>query len=160
MTRDSARTLRWTAILVALAIPISASGADLEREAREIEESLIAPCCFSQQVSVHQSAAAGEVRQDIRRRLRAGQTRAQITDAYVERYGKRILAQPPAEGFDRLLYILPPFALVLTAALVVIVVRRFTAHVSRVPAEGVAGAPAGAEDSYQADLDAELRDLD
>jgi hypothetical protein len=46
------------AIVVALSIAPALANVDLEREARAIETMLIAPCCFSQQVSVHQSAAA------------------------------------------------------------------------------------------------------
>jgi cytochrome c-type biogenesis protein CcmH len=117
---------------------------------------IIAPCCFSQQVSVHHSPAADEVRKDVRLRLAAGETREQILNAYVSQYGKRILAEPPAEGFDRALYVLPPLLLILSAALVVGVVRRF----SRRPATVAAVAIPAASPTYDARLDDELRDLD
>ena len=130
---------------------------DVERDARELETRLIAPCCFSQQVSLHQSEAAAEVRRDIRRRLSAGQSREQILDAYVAQYGKRILVEPPAEGFDTILYVLPPLGLILTAALTIVLVRRFAAR-GQVAAPA---APAGIVDqAYSAVLDDELRDLD
>ena len=145
------------AAVLAIAGPVL--GADLEQDARKLEAILIAPCCFSQQVSVHLSPAADEVRKDIRRRLAAGESRDRILDAYVARYGKRILAQPPAEGIARALYLLPPLAFVLTAALVVVVVRRFTAP--RPPDAPVApSTPPPAEERYRAELDEELRDLD
>lgn len=130
---------------------------DVERDARELETRLIAPCCFSQQVSLHQSEAAAEVRRDIRRRLSAGQSREQILDAYVAQYGKRILVEPPAEGLDTILYVLPPIGLILTAALTIVLVRRFAARgQAAVPA-----APVGTVDqAYSAVLDDELRDLD
>ena len=72
-------------VIGALSLAVAGAGvaADVEREAREIEAMLIAPCCFSQQVSVHQSPAADEVRADVRARLAAGETRQQILDAYV-----------------------------------------------------------------------------
>src|SRR5450759_2307478 len=92
------------ALLLTLSIGMPQTGAALEREAREIDAMLVAPCCFSQQVSVHQSAAAQDVKDDVRRRLAAGETRQQILDAYVTEYGKHILAEPPAEGFDLMLY--------------------------------------------------------
>ncbi len=130
--------------------------ADIEREARALEGMLIAPCCFSQQVSVHQSPAADEVRKDVRARLAAGQTRQQILDAYVGNYGKRILAEPPAEGFDRALYLLPPLLLLGSAALVIWLVRRFSGRATQAsePAPVVAGG------NYDQKLDDELRDLD
>jgi cytochrome c-type biogenesis protein CcmH/NrfF len=96
------------------------SPVDLEREARSLEAALIAPCCFSQQVSVHESPASDEVRRDVRARLAAGQTRQQILDAYVKEYGKRILAVPPPEGFDVTLYVTPIAVFVLTAVVGVV----------------------------------------
>ena len=104
-------------LAMGLAMSVTIRGTDLDKDARELEAMLIAPCCFSQQVSVHHSAAADEVRQDIRKRLAAGETREQILDAYEAQYGKRVLAEPPAEGIARMLYVLPPLVFVLTAAL-------------------------------------------
>jgi cytochrome c-type biogenesis protein CcmH len=130
--------------------------ADVEREARAIESMLIAPCCFSQQVSLHQSGAADEVRKDVRLRLARGESREQILDAYVGQYGKRILAEPPAEGFDRALYVLPPLLLLGSAAMVIWLVRRFSGR-----AVAIAGpAPPAPPGDYDQKLDDELRDLD
>jgi cytochrome c-type biogenesis protein CcmH len=144
-------------LLVAfLALGQSMPGPDLEREARALEAMLIAPCCFSQQVSVHHSPAADDVRKDVRARLAAGQTREQILNAYVGQYGKRILAEPPAEGFDRALYVLPPLLLLGSAALVIWVVRRFSGRAVAV-AEPARVAASG---DYDQKLDDELRDLD
>lgn len=131
---------------------------DLEQEARQIEAALIAPCCFRQQVSVHSSAAADEVRRDVRARLGAGQTRQQILDAYVAQYGKRILAEPPAEGFGAALQVAPFFMALAAVTLLVVIVRRLTAHPRQPVTVGATGAPLSADD--QARLDDELRDLD
>jgi cytochrome c-type biogenesis protein CcmH len=137
---------------LALAAPDPAT---LEREARAIEAMLIAPCCWSQQVSVHQSAASDEIKQTIRRLLGEGKTRQQILDGYVERYGDRILAEPPARGFSAVLYVLPWVFLAGGVGLVVLVFRRL-----RGPA--TAGAPAASAPSEEesARIDEELRDLD
>jgi len=133
----------------------------LEQEAKQIEAMLIAPCCWMQQVSLHQSPAADEIKANIRRMLAQNKTRQQILDAYVAEYGERILAEPPAHGFSAALYVLPWVFLVGSVALVVLVVRRF-----RKPA-AVNGAPAArpsaaaAESEAEADqLDEELRNLD
>ena len=84
---------------VALSFGQPGTAVDVEAEARAIDAMLIAPCCFTQQVSVHPSPAAEDVRRDVRARLAAGQTRQQILDTYLARYGTRILAAPPARGF-------------------------------------------------------------
>lgn len=151
-------------LLVALGIAMAAGvhAQDLEREARDIEAALIAPCCFSQQVSVHQSPAADDVKKDIRKRLAAGESRAEILAAYRAQYGKRVLAEPPAEGVDRILKWVPTLGLVLTAALVVFVVRRFASRRgTAAPAlAAAAGAADGADARYTSELDEQLRDLD
>lgn len=136
-----------------------AESLDIEQQARELEAALIAPCCFSQQVSVHQSPAAAEARADIRRRLRAGETPDQIIQAYVAEYGNRVLAQPPDTGLNRLLYLLPPFALLLTAMLVAVAVRRYTARASA-SAREVSTTACSPENRYHAELDRQLDDLD
>lgn len=148
--------MKSLALVLALGLAPALPGVDVEREARALEAMIIAPCCFSQQVSVHQSPAADEVRKDVRLRLAAGQTREQILNAYVSQYGKRILAEPPAQGFDLALYVLPPLLLVLSAALVIVVIRRF----SHRPAEVTPLAPPVSSGTYDARLDDELRDLD
>jgi cytochrome c-type biogenesis protein CcmH len=152
-------------LVLALALPGSVSGTDLEREARELEAILIAPCCFPQQVSIHHSPAADQVRRDIRQRLAAGQMRDEILKAYVAQYGKRILVEPPAEGVDWLLYVLPPFGFVASAGLTVSLVRRFTMR-GKSPAVLAGASAAGtetesdAEHQYGARLDEQLQDLD
>lgn len=147
-------------MILALSINPAQPGPDLEMEARAIDAMLIAPCCFRQQVSVHQSPAADEVRADVRARLAAGETRPQILDAYVARYGKRILVEPPATGFDLSLYVMPFVTLVLSAGLVAAVLRRFTRPRLALAAgfDDETLVPPGPDE--QARLDDELRDLD
>src|SRR5665811_2481238 len=94
------------------ATPQAAAGqvplpAALEQEARQIEHMVIAPCCWMQPVSDHQSQASDEVKQQIRQWLGSGMTRQQVLDAFVARYGARILAEPPKQGFSRFLYLTP-----------------------------------------------------
>jgi len=148
------------ALLVLLATPPVAAAqttVDLERQAEEIEAMLIAPCCFSQQVSVHKSPAADEAKADIRRRLAAGESKQQILDAYVAQHGKHVLAEPPAEGFDITLYVTPFILLIGSLGLLTLFARHITRH-----GPAVASGPAGVSvpPSRAERLDDELRDLD
>jgi cytochrome c-type biogenesis protein CcmH len=150
------RRLSVLSVLFVLLIA-PARAQDAEREARAIEAMLVAPCCWTQQVSVHHSEAAEKIKQDIRLALRQGRTRQQILDAYVVEYGPAILIEPPARGFGASLYVLPVVALLVSAVLVAIVVRRFTRR-----AEGPAPAepPTPGNGPLSDRLDDELRDLD
>ncbi len=136
------------------------SGEALEREARVIDAMLIAPCCYSQQVSVHQSPAADEAKADIRARLSVGQDRQQILAAYVDQYGKRVLAEPPAVGFDLTLYIMPFVVLLGSMGVIALAVRRFTGRASRLGAVAGNGTTVPPEADLEAKLDDDLRDLD
>jgi cytochrome c-type biogenesis protein CcmH len=148
-----------THLMIALSTAAAvALGPAQEREARQIEAMLIAPCCWSQQVSVHQSPAADEIRQNIRRMLAEGKTRQQILDAYVKEYGDRILAEPPARGFSRLFHVAPWIFLVASVGLVLIVIRRLRVPAAAPAAAEPAAAPPDVAESER--IDEELRNLD
>ena len=127
----------------------------LEREAKRIEELLIAPCCWSQPVAVHYSAEADEVRIGIRRLLGEGKTRQQVLDAFVAQYGTRILADPPGRG----LHWLPWLFLLFGGAATVVVIRHLRANRDASPPEEPATS-SPADEQYAGRLEEELRDLD
>jgi cytochrome c-type biogenesis protein CcmH len=132
-----------------------------EQEAKQIETMLIAPCCWNQQVSLHQSPVVDEIKANIRRLLAQNKTRQQILDAYVSEYGDRILAEPPARGFSAALYVLPWVFLAGSIGLVVTVVRRLRAPAARAMAPAAAPRALPPENEAEADrLDEELRNLD
>lgn len=150
--------LAGIAIVSALAVPLQAD--EVEAEARAIEAMLVAPCCWSQQVSLHQSEAAAEIKRDVRIALKAGQTRQQIIDEYVRRYGTQILVEPPARGFAAWLYVLPVVTLVLSAGGLAFVVKRFAARGGTADAAAPADAPSNGDSALADKLDDELRELD
>ncbi len=100
-------------LLVALSIvvgaPLVRADADHEIDPKEyaeefqgyvegasyLEGRIRAPCCWTQTIDIHCSPVSGQLRREIRRRLKAGETTDQIEASIVERYGERILAVPP-----------------------------------------------------------------
>lgn len=148
-----------TQMTVALWLALAAADPQaVERDAKVLEAKLMAPCCWAQQVSVHQSPAADEIKQNIRRLLAEGKTPQQVLDVYVAEYGDRILAEPPARGFSRLIYVAPWVFLVASVGLVVVVIRRLRA-VSPAPAKTAQAAPGPTDDETDR-IDEELRNLD
>ena len=143
------------ALLCILAICGSAEGKDVEAEARKIDDLLMAPCCWTQPVSKHYSGSANEIRRGVREMLREGKTRQEVLDFYVEKYGQRILAMPPARGFNITAYVLPAVFLIAGGWVLVAVFRKLRA-----------GRPAGApparasasEGGYAKRLERELRE--
>ena len=55
---------------------------------REIEDKLIAPCCWSQPVSQHDSEASRKIKREVAEMLAAGKSQDQIIEHFVSEYEK------------------------------------------------------------------------
>ena len=126
--------LRLCALLVAatlLGAPASgAQTAPASETEREIEDHLIAPCCWTQPVSQHYSEAADTIRKEVHEMVAAGKSRDAIMNYYVSKYGERILITPRPKGFNALVYILPWLALILGAWLLILLLKRLRSPVA------------------------------
>jgi cytochrome c-type biogenesis protein CcmH len=65
-----------------------------------------------------------EIRAFIQKQISAGKDQPAILKALVDRYGVKILAAPPAEGFNLTAWVLPGLALVMGLVVVTLAVRR------------------------------------
>lgn len=59
-----------------------------------ISDSVLAPCCYAEAVSRHQSEIAVKMRIEIAKWVAAGRTDQEILDTYVGQYGSRVLVDP------------------------------------------------------------------
>jgi cytochrome c-type biogenesis protein CcmH len=114
-----------TVLMVAFVGGAQSEDPALEAQAADIDTLLIAPCCWSQPISDHQSEIAIQMRGEVRNMLRAGMGRQEILDAYVEQYGARILSIPPQQGFNRLTFVMPAVFAAVGLFVIVAVLRRF-----------------------------------
>jgi cytochrome c-type biogenesis protein CcmH len=128
---------------------------EMEAVARRLEGKLMAPCCWAQTVSHHYSPIADEMRKGIREKLNSGMSEPQVVEAYIAQYGERILASPPARGFNLLAWVLPGAFALLGAGVLVLALRRFTAAGRGAVAPT---GPAPLNVAYAARIDRELRD--
>ena len=102
--------------LIVLATLISNSfsfSESIDDEAREISYLLMCPVCQGQSVAESNSELAKDMRSIIRAKLEAGESKEQIINYFVNRYGESILGYPPVKGVNLLLWILPALAVVL-----------------------------------------------
>ncbi len=92
--------------VVCLALP----GVGLANEDRptrnELESELICPTCKS---TLDQSNApvADRMREVIDERIKAGDSKSEIKDGFVDQFGPAVLAAPPKRGFDLVAWLLP-----------------------------------------------------
>jgi cytochrome c-type biogenesis protein CcmH/NrfF len=59
-----------------------------------LEEALVAPCCYHEPVSRHQSDVAVEMRAEITRMVAEGKSDHEILDYYRVKYGEAVFAEP------------------------------------------------------------------
>lgn len=123
-------------LLTSIAWAQSGSGlsADDEKLARSIEGKLIAPCCYTQTVRDHNSEASDQVKAEIRTMISRGSGEGEIIDAFVDRYGDKILAAPAPRGFNLTAYILPTAAVLVAAVVVFLVAARWRRREDLTPA--------------------------
>lgn len=75
----------------------------------DVQESLICPACLDDRMTVAacSDTTAEETRQDIQKRLASGETKEQIIDDYVAKYGDTVLAVPRKSGFNLTAWVIP-----------------------------------------------------
>ena len=151
------------AAALAGASAVSGDGGDADAALiRSIEDNLIAPCCWTQPISEHESDVSDQMRREVRAMVAAGMSREAILDHFVALYGERVLAAPRPEGFNRLAYILPWAALGVGGGILFLLLRKLRAPAPDAPPETAADAPpeTAADARYRAVIEKELQDLE
>jgi cytochrome c-type biogenesis protein CcmH len=121
--------IAFTALVVAGCTSRSEPISLEEREsvAQGIDKSLMCPVCPSETIDQSQVEIARQMRVMVREKLAQGESRNEILQFFVDRYGPGILAEPPRSGFNLLVWIVPPVALLLGSgilAMTVLAMRR------------------------------------
>ncbi len=130
------------------------TGAELALQGR-----LMAPCCWTQTLDVHESEISTQLRAEIHTRLGRGESAEAIEDDFASRFGEQIRAMPKGRDPLRRVPALVGGAMLLSAVGLFWVLRRWARR-------GDEGAPSVVEpaeaagDDYDARLDDELRRLD
>jgi cytochrome c-type biogenesis protein CcmH len=105
---------------------------------------------------VAQSPEAFQERDYIRGLVNQGKTRREIENDLVQQYGPAVLAKPPAHGFNLLVYIIPPVAVIVGIVTLAITLPRWRRR-TRQNAAIVAAGPHPAGPAFSA---ADARRLD
>ena len=79
-------------------------GEALEAQALQIERQLLCPQCTNKRLDVCELRICTDMKQVIRERLAAGDDPDEIVFSFAARYGDRVLAELPREGFNLLLF--------------------------------------------------------
>jgi cytochrome c-type biogenesis protein CcmH len=123
------------AILLMLLLPMTALAQtrDLDKETREVAGALMCPVCQNLSAADSQSELAEQMRQVVRAKLAAGESREQILAYFVDRYGEEILIDPPKRGFNLFIWVVPPLLLIGFGVVLWRSVRRWRARGAEAP---------------------------
>jgi cytochrome c-type biogenesis protein CcmH len=67
---------------------------DQDRRINKLEDSLMAPCCYSQNIREHMSMEAAQMRDEVSKMVLSGKSDQEILAFYVGKYGETILVVP------------------------------------------------------------------
>ncbi len=129
--------------LAALLLAAGPAAAGEERPTlAELESEVMCPTC---RTTLDQSSApiAERMRQFIRARIAAGDTKSEIKRKLVAQFGDQVLASPPASGFNLLVWVLPPAGAVVAGLTLAVLARRWSRGRGESP--GPEGEPIDAE---------------
>jgi cytochrome c-type biogenesis protein CcmH/NrfF len=112
-------------LVLALTAPAGAAPT-FEDQVNDLARELMCPVCAGQTVAESNSTLAVQMRDEIRTRLRRGETRDQILGYFVGQFGESVLARPPRRGVFLLLWLAPVAAFGLGVALMIRYLRGMT----------------------------------
>ena len=119
-------------VALALALPAAAVASEERPTQNELESEIMCPVCAT---TLDQSDAriAQNMKQFIRARIAAGDTKSEIEDKLVARFGEGVLAAPPREGFNLLAWLLPLIGLAVAVPLLAYAAWRWSGGRSAEP---------------------------
>ena len=125
----------------------------IDKQVSEISNELLCPVCRGQTVAESNSDLANDFRVIIKTKLQEGQSREEILNYFISRYGDSVLSSPPAKGIRLIIWILP--VAVLLFGLISLI--RFLKIKSKIQERSIRSIES---DKYLNEVDKELNKLD
>lgn len=136
VTRGTAAGLLLAGLVVfALVLAARPTGTPSTPAARaeRLASELRCPVCQGLSVADSPSETAAQIRDDLRRRIGAGESDAEIRQAYVDRFGDWILLRPRRSGIAAVLWALPVALVIVAGAGLAFALRRWNREVVHDP---------------------------
>ena len=153
----------WIAILIlvlsalATATVFAQESTPTDDEVNAIAKDLFCPVCENTPLDVCPTQACKEWREEIRGMLADGKSEAEIKQHFVDYYGARVLSEPPRTGFNWLVYVVPPIAIVAGIFVLFRALRAWSQPTETEASEGEEDDAPEIEDDYIARMEEELK---
>jgi cytochrome c-type biogenesis protein CcmH len=112
-----------TILLAMLLLNVTSLSDTQKSEIRQVEERLLAPCCYTQSIAVHGSEIAGQMRAQVTEMVVHGRTENEIVDYYRGLYGDRVLVVPDG-ATGEILFSIPVIIAVFGCFVLLLCVRK------------------------------------
>ncbi|HUN63145.1 MAG TPA: cytochrome c-type biogenesis protein CcmH [Candidatus Sulfotelmatobacter sp.] len=112
-----------TILLAMLLLNVTSLSDTQKSEIRQVEERLLAPCCYTQSIAVHGSEIAGQMRAEVTEMVVHGRTENEIVNYYRNLYGDRVLVVPDGVTGE-ILFSLPVIIVVFGCLVLLLCVRK------------------------------------
>ncbi len=129
----------------------------LQKTARELYERIMCPICSGQTIAQSNSGTSIQMRDLVLKKLRQGETKEEILQYFVSRYGERIMTKPNKKGLNLMLWFLPFVFIALAAIVIYLLIRHWS---TRVQAETVPRFEEAQLNEYKERLEKELKEFD
>ena len=130
----------------------------LEARAQEINKTVMCPVCPGESIDQSQHPRAKAMRAVVDEKLAEGSTNDEIREFFVERYGPSVLLEPPREGLNWLVWVVPPVGILAAAIALYLILRlavRSSPRNGGTPDDG-AGLTEAERDDYYRRIEAAL----
>ena len=117
-------------LLLLLVLPTLLCAEDSAGQRTRIEKlqnTFLAPCCYSEPVSRHRSEVSLQMRAEIAKWVAEGKPDQEIIEIYKQRYGTKVLVEPQG-GLWWAMHVIPWIALFIGLAFTVWLLRRMRAQ--------------------------------
>jgi cytochrome c-type biogenesis protein CcmH/NrfF len=131
-------------------------------EVKKVAEDFICQCGCNHQLSACGMVNCGSavpLQNEIQGYLEQGKSRQEIRDIFISKYSKLILSAPTTRGFDLTAWTMPFVVLFLGLVLVYSLIRVWARRKPALAAQGPGAVPP-IPDTYQQQIEKELKDLD
>lgn len=96
----------------------------------------------------------------VKQRVEQGKTEAEIVSFFVGRYGEKVLASPPKQGFNLTAWILPFAAIFAGAAIVYMVIKKWVWRGRTIEIDNTADDSVEMDETYKIRLEKELKEFE
>ena len=88
------RLIQWLLLALLPALVLAETAEQQQARVNRLEHAVLAPCCYTEPVAIHQSEIAVKMRLEIAKWVAAGRSDREIIDTYVGLYGSKVLVDP------------------------------------------------------------------